>query len=52
MNTADKQLSEPGRAIARGIAQENAQKEKNMAKAAKHKGTMLKKAAESVFKNY
>ena len=52
MTTADNQVNEQGRAIARGIAEQNAQKEKNMAKAVKRKETMLKKAAESVFKNY
>ena len=35
-----------GRAIARGMTQENAQKEKNQAKAGKRKETMLEKAAE------
>lgn len=41
-----------GKAIARGIAQENAQKERNIQKSIKRKETMLKNAAESIFKNY
>ncbi len=38
-----------GKAIARGIAEQNAQKERNMQKAIKRKETMLKNAAESMF---
>lgn len=45
-------LVEQGRAIARGIAEQNAQKERNMAKAAKRNETMLRNAAQNVFKNY
>lgn len=45
----DKEL---GKAIARGILEENAQKERNMQKAQKRKETMLKNAAESIFKDY
>lgn len=37
---------EQGRAIARGIAEEQARKERNMAKAEKRTKTMLEKAAE------
>ena len=44
----DKQ-AEQGRAIARGIAEENARKEKNQAKAEKRAKTMLRNAAEKVF---
>ena len=44
----DKQ-TEQGRAIARGIAEENAQKEKNQAKAEKRTKIMLRNAAEKVF---
>ena len=43
---------ELGRAIARGVAEQNAQKERNMQIAAKRKETMLKNAAESIFKDY
>lgn len=45
-------LVEQGRAIARGIAEANAQKERNMAKAAKRNETMLRNAAQKVFRNY
>lgn len=38
--------NEQGRAIARGIAEENAQKERNQAKADKRQATMLERAAE------
>ena len=52
VKNADKgSLEEQGRAIARGISQENAQKEKNQAKAAKRKETMLEKAAEKFISN-
>ena len=46
--TADN-LAEQGRAIARGIAEQNAQKERNQAKAVKRKETMLRNAAEKAF---
>lgn len=39
---------EHGRAIARGIAEENARKERNMAIAAKRRDTMLENAAEKL----
>ncbi len=39
-------VTEQGRAIARGIAEENARKEKNQAKAVKRQATMLERAAE------
>ena len=39
-------IAEQGRAIARGITQENAQKKKNQAKAVKRRETMLERAAE------
>jgi len=39
---------EQGRAIARGIAEQNAQKERNLAKAEKRQTTMFKRAAEKV----
>lgn len=38
--------NEQGRAIARGIAEEQARKEKNLAKADKRLATMLERAAE------
>lgn len=41
-----------GKAIARGIAEQNAQKERNLEKAQKRKDTLLKKAAESIFRDY
>ena len=42
-----------GRAIARGLVEETAQKEKNQAKADKRKDTMLRNAAEKMFsQNY
>ena len=42
-----------GRAIARGMSEETAQKEKNQAKADKRKDTMLRNAAEKMFsQNY
>lgn len=43
---------EQGKAIARGIAEANAQKDRNMASAAKRKETVLRNAAQNVFKNY
>lgn len=48
-NSKEKEL---GKAIARGIAQENAQKELNLEKARKRNETMLKKAAESIFRDF
>lgn len=50
--TANDALKEQGRAIARGISEENARKERNMAKAAKRQQTMLENAAKKVFTNY
>ena len=41
-----------GKEIARGISEQNAQKERNMQKAQKRKETMLKNAAESIFKDF
>ena len=53
MKSSEKSTDNLGKEIARGIAQENAQKERNMQKAAKRKDTMLKNAAESFFnQNY
>lgn len=46
---SDKQ-AELGRAIARGMSEETARKEKNQAKEAKRMNTMLRNAAEEVFK--
>lgn len=45
-------LLEQGRAIARGISEENTRKEKNMAKAEKRKVSMIRNAATRMFKNY
>ena len=42
-------VEEQGRAIARGIAEENARKERNQASAAKRQATMLENAAQRVF---
>lgn len=42
----EQELTEQGRAIARGITEENARKEKNQAKADKRQATMLERAAE------
>lgn len=39
---------EQGRAIARGIAEENAKKQRNQARVEKRKATMLRNAAEEV----
>lgn len=39
-------MVEQGKAIARGMNAENAQKQKNMARAGKRKATMLENAAE------
>lgn len=47
----EEQLAQ-GRAIARGISEEDARKEKNQAKAEKRKETMLRNAADKVFRNY
>lgn len=48
--STDKDL---GRAIARGMTQENARKERNQASAVKRKETMLRNAAEKMFsQNY
>lgn len=47
----EEQLAEQGRAIARGMTEENARKEKNQAKAVKRKDTMIRNAANEVF-NY
>jgi hypothetical protein len=44
------ELAKQGRAIARGISQENAQKERNMAKATKRKDTMLRNEAERMLR--
>ncbi len=44
--------NEQGRAIARGMTEENARKERNQASAEKRKQTMLRNAAEKVFRNY
>lgn len=47
MNSSKEQIvKEQGRAIARGIAEENARKERNMAIAEKRHNTMLENAAE------
>lgn len=49
MNLSPEQINnEQGRAIARGIAEENARKEKNQAKAEKRTKTMIRNAAEKV----
>lgn len=47
----EEELVNQGKAIARGIAEANAQKDRNMAKAEKRKETMFRKAAEIVFKS-
>ena len=48
----EEQLAQ-GRAIARGIAEENARKEKNKASAEKRKESTLRNAAQKVFnRNY
>lgn len=52
MNLSPEQINEQGRSIARGIAEENARKERNKASAEKRKDTQLRNAAQSVFKNY
>lgn len=44
-------LKDQGRAIARGIAEENARKERNMAIAEKRKQTMLERAAERALRH-
>lgn len=48
----EKSSKELGSAIARGIAEQNAQKERNVQKAEKRKVTMLHKAAESIFRDF
>ena len=45
-DNSTKNNAELGRAIARGVAEQNAQKQRNMAVAAKRKASMLEKAAE------
>lgn len=52
MKSSEKSTNELGRAIARGVSEQNAQKERNMQIAAKRKETILHKAAESIFKDY
>lgn len=53
MNLSDEQIKEQGRAIARGIAEENARKERNKAIAAKRKESTLRNAADKMFnRNY
>ena len=42
-------VNEQGRAIARGMTEENARKERNQASAVKRKETRLRNAAEKVF---
>lgn len=49
MNSSDEQVKEQGRAIARGIAEENARKERNQAIAAKRRESTLRNAADKVF---
>lgn len=52
MNSSNSQINkeeELGRAIARGVASEQAQKEKNQAKAEKRMNTIIRKTAEKMF---
>lgn len=46
------EVKEQGRAIARGIAEEQARKERNQAIAEKRKESTLRNAANKVFGNY
>lgn len=50
---SEKTTAELGRAIARGMSEEAARKERNMASAEKRKDTMLRNAAEKeMWRNY
>lgn len=49
---SSKQGIEQGKAIARGIAEANAQKDRSMASAAKRKETLFRKAVKETFGNY
>lgn len=51
-NELNQEVLNQGRAIARGIAEENARKEKNKAIADKRKESTLRNAAEKMFRNY
>lgn len=47
------EVKEQGRAIARGMSEENARKERNLASAEKRKESTLRNAADKVFnRNY
>lgn len=52
MNSSPEEIKEQGRAIARGMTEENARKERNLAIAEKRKESTLRNAANKVFQNY
>lgn len=52
MELTPEQIQEQGRAIARGMSEETARKERNKATAEKRKESTLRNAANRVFNNY